>query len=89
MYDRTFKLILPAKDIENESTVTKRTGQKEYTLIRSINIYNNKGSKQTIDAEKGAVFLADERGNFSAYSGDTELVWCLSYDELYNFVTRR
>ncbi len=82
------KVILPASEIPNGSTVTKRTGLKEYTLQRFIRVYVAPGESEEIRAKNGTVFLCDRRGQvyFDAYPGETELVWSLDEGRLHRYL---
>lgn len=81
-------LILPAKLIPDESTVTKRTGLKEYTLRSSIKIvpYIENGDEYVKNdpvevTSEGSLFLID--GNpygpygYTCISEETLLRWVL------------
>ena len=68
------KVILPARIIPLGSTVTKRTGTKEYVLRDRITVYDNGDSKQEIIASDGAVYLSSE-GCANAIASETNLVW--------------
>lgn len=80
------RVVLPASDVPSGSIVTKRTGQKEMTLHRSITIYNENKTSQTIDAAPGSVFLIDDRGTINAISGSTEILWSVSEKTLFNYL---
>lgn len=66
------KLVLPLHMIKDEVTITKVTGQKEYTVRREIKIFGCDGTK-SIKCDPGAVFLVDQNGNANALSDTAEV----------------
>ena len=83
----TIKIILPASQIPEDATVTKRTGKQEYRLTRVIKVYsNNTEERHEIAAKDGAVFLGGRAGQFNAYPGSTELVWITTRERLDYFL---
>lgn len=78
-------VILPARAIPNGSTVTKRTGKAEFTLVDRITIYADKNvdtKPQQIEAGPGVMFLIGPRGGINAISDQTKLVWITNVEML-------
>jgi len=70
------KVLLPAHEIPDKAIVTKRTGEKEYVLRRSITVYREDGEKTTVTANDGTVFLVDPRtGDANAFGAGKVLGW--------------
>jgi hypothetical protein len=82
-----FKVLLPASEIPINSTVTKKTGEKEYRLLDSIKIYNEKGEPQVIKGE-GVLYLVDG-DSINAISGDKVLGWQIEEADLLGFLQLR
>lgn len=75
------RLLLRAKYIDDGATVTKPTGQKKYTLRRSIKIYGENQQEITCDVDN--VFLVDEQGNINMIADSTELMVYMNIGDLY------
>ncbi len=88
MEHRVIKVILPASEIPLGSTVTKRTGTSEYTIVESITIHKEGGGKQVIKAEDDNRFLMPEGDSrsISSVSGATELAWVTDFETLKEFL---
>jgi len=87
---KTIKVIVPAWQIPDEATVSKRTGTKKYLLRRKITIYNHsteKESPQNIEAKENTVFLVSTNGNIEAYGGKVELIWYTDYHGICSFLS--
>jgi hypothetical protein len=69
------KVILPIKELPEDSVVTKLTGTKKYRVRKDIRVYSQTGSLQTISAEGGSRLLLAENGDSNAINGDTEVIW--------------
>lgn len=76
------KLILPAREIPGGSTVTKVTGNVTYVIRDSIKVYGTPEVQQEIKAIDGVRFIVNERGDINAVSGNTELAWVVSTEQL-------
>lgn len=83
------KLILPANQIPEGATVTKRTGESEYCLRRSLKMYTAGAAMKEIKADDGCVFLVGPSGNVNIHSGETELAWVVEENELYYWLDER
>jgi len=81
MIPDTIKVVLPACSIPVDSLVTKRTGQKVYTLRKEIRIFGT-SERRGITADAGVLFLVSENGDINAIPAGTELVWSATADEL-------
>jgi hypothetical protein len=77
-----FRILLRASEIPEGSIVTKRTGEKEYELVRSVSVYGQDGGPIQIDAQDGNVFLGDGGNKFQAFSCSKELMWKLEESDL-------
>lgn len=85
-----FKLLLPAGYIPDGSAVSKRTGEVQYTLKRSLRIYNHDTSApNAVEGKDGTVFLVGERGAIDAYPSTTLLQWVVDGRELLDWLERR
>lgn len=80
------KVILQAKHIPLDSKVTKRTGEKIYTLRNRIRVFNETGAVQEIKAQEDARFIVAENGDTNAIDGACELVWHADPDMLQDFL---
>lgn len=69
------KVILEASKIPLESVVTKRSGEKKYTLREKLIVYSKEWKSQALLAESGTRFLVGENGDANVVPGDMELVW--------------
>lgn len=69
------KVLLPANEIPVGSRVTKRTGDKVYTLRNEIKVFGLANSNQVLKGEDGVRFLIAPDGNAGAVDGQTELLW--------------
>lgn len=86
--EKEIKVILPAEDIPDYSTVTKLNGTKLYTLRKSIKIHDrNKAQPTEIAANDACVFLLaqDCATAIDCHEIDKELVWHTDCDALSNF----
>lgn len=81
------EVLLPAGDIPDGSTVTKRTGAKEYILKHKIKIYADKNSgttPQVLEAD-GVKYLTGD-GAINAISDNVVLIWKTTTGELHRFL---
>ena len=77
------KLLIKASDVPKGECVTKRGGEKRYTIRGEVNIYQMPPTpKQVIKAEEGTVFLVSADGEINVISGDTEVLWVTTLDNL-------
>ncbi len=75
------KMVVQAKNLEDGVTVTKRTGQKEYKIKRSIKIYGD--NRKEIKCDVDNIFLVDAEGNLTQIKETTELLAHISTDTLF------
>lgn len=69
-------ILLPASDIPAGSTVTKRTGDKEYILRDRITAYGENGKGMELTPDAGMRFMVDPTtGNANIISGDKIICW--------------
>ena len=71
----TFRLLMAARDIPLESTVTKRNGDNRYTIRDRINVFSENGEVRFIMADNTSRLLVSETGDATAIGQDTELLW--------------
>lgn len=76
-----FKVIVQASNLEDGSIVTKKTGQKEYTVKRRIKIYGE--NRQEIKCDVDNIFLVDADGNINQIKDSTELLLHVSAYNLH------
>lgn len=86
------KLILEAKSIPVGSTVTKKTGEKEYTIRDDIKIYGSTSPEQKetlreLKADAGTRFMVSNDGNINIIQGDLELIWHVEPNVLYDWLS--
>lgn len=95
---KTLQLLICASEIPLGSTVTKRTGEKLYTLRDRIKVWpaNDGESKNTpvpepneIKAIGEARFLVAENGDASVVDGSTLLRWKVEDDDLLAWLQER
>lgn len=70
------KLVLPASMLPDGSKVTKVSGEKRYTIRRSIQVYVKAGvtlQPQLLPAGDGVVFLVSAEGDATAYPATVEV----------------
>ena len=78
-----FKVILPAKNIPDNATVTKFTKDGvPHTLLRSLKVFSEDPKERREIKSEGVVFLLSQTGNISAVPETTELVCMLSFEQL-------
>lgn len=78
------KVILHVREIPIGAVVTKITGQKRYIVKDKIQIFGDP-SRREIKADDNTRFLYAENG-ISCVSGDLEVVWELTDDQLSQFL---
>lgn len=84
---------MPVQDIPLGSTVTKKTGEKEYTLRDDIKIWGSTQEQtenlRELKADDGTRFLISKNGDISIISGETEMLWHVDNQTLYNFLYQK
>lgn len=83
---KMFKILLPANEIPLGSTVTKRTGEKPYTLKDRIRIFGETGDARELKATDGTRLLVSETGDANVVGGETELLWYAEEFELLDLL---
>ena len=85
------KLLLPAKDIPDESIVTKLTGEKRYVIRSFIKIFGGTNHTNEIKCDDNTKFILsiDIFPSINAISGETALLWEVESDELINFLQEK
>lgn len=81
------KVILEASQIPIGSLVSKVKGEKQYVLLDTIRIFGPNDEPRVIKAEGGARFLSYKNGDFNVVNSDTELVWVVDANTLYDWMT--
>ena len=75
------KILLPARLIPIGSNVTKRTGEKVYTIKNEIRFFGGEDKFPTIRSDKDTRFLVADN-SIVVVSGETELLWEVDSDTL-------
>jgi hypothetical protein len=80
-------VLMYAKDVPLGSTVTKRTGAKEYTISDQVRIFHadQKTKPTVIPAVDGARFIASGT-DFNAVAPETVLVWIVEPEALAEYL---
>ena len=77
MEEKIYKILLPIYAVPNDTTITKKTGEKEYKVQRKIRIFaKDKEQQQEIIAKDGTAFIVplDGRGNINVVVNTTEVI---------------
>jgi len=82
---RAIKVILPARDIPEGSTVTKITGTKKYTISSTVKFYGGEEKYPHVESDGTVRFLLSEGGDVNVISHNLELKWKVSPQELVDF----
>jgi hypothetical protein len=77
------KVLIAVKEIPIGSTVTKKNGEKVYTVRDKIQFFGEKG--QVINPEDGTRFLVAME-DISIVSGEKEVLWDATPRELYEYI---
>jgi|CXWL01.1.fsa_nt_gi phage-related protein len=72
--DQTIKVILAAGDIPDGATVTKVTGEQQFTLKRNLKIYGEHGVEITNTSDK-VLFMVSSGGVINTIDKDKMLCW--------------
>ncbi len=83
------KLILPAGEIPVGSVVTKKNGEKQYTLKDKIRIFDANQNTTTINASDGTKLLVADTGDANVIKDDVELVWEAEEYQVISYVENR
>lgn len=91
------KVLIQARSIPVGSSVTKKTGEKPYTLRDDVKIYGatreqgeaKSAEMRELKADEGTRFLISQNGDISIISGDVELLWHVSEETLYEYLYMR
>lgn len=67
------KLVVPLSMVPSGEVVTKRNGEKPYTVAREIKIFGE--NPAVIKACEGVVYLSDGTQTYTAVKDSTEVVW--------------
>lgn len=68
------RIIIAASQVPPDSQVTKKTGQKLYTLRHRLRIFGDGPTKETLPGE-GKVFLVANNGDSNVIPLEEEVVW--------------
>lgn len=83
----SLRILLPAGEIPSGSVVTKRTGEKEYTLVQEVTIYGpEKNQERIIKSDENSRFLDSGNGQFNAVGSQTLLLWRAERWELQEYL---
>ena len=82
------KMLMPAENIPLGQTVTKKNGEKPYTIRDCVKIYGDAdpNRQRELKADDGTRFLISESGDINVINGDVELVWIVDDYDLYRFL---
>ena len=86
------KVILPAGEIPEFSTVTKINGEKPYTLQYSVKIHKiDDANPVVIESDSNCVFLIAQKDAYAinTHAKNKELVWHTDTDALSNFLAEQ
>lgn len=73
------RVLLHASEIPDGAAVSKRTGDKLYTLRHNVVFWDEKGVKQTVVE---GFFIVDTQGNINQVKPLTMLHWNITADDL-------
>jgi hypothetical protein len=78
------RVLIKASELPDGQVVTKRNGEKLYTLRHAIHVHGSGDiPSQQINASKGARFLVSSDGSVNAISDATEVLTELDFNLLY------
>jgi hypothetical protein len=78
------RVLIRASELPDGQVVTKRTGEKRYTLRHAIHVHGSGDiPSQQINADKGARFLVSSDGSVNAIADATEVLAELDFNLLY------
>jgi hypothetical protein len=82
------KVLMQAYDIPLESSVTKKNGEKKYTIRDRVKIFGDTDPERQKElvADDGTRFLVSEKGDINVIAGETELVWHIEMERLHDFL---
>lgn len=84
------KLLIEAREIPDNATVSKRTGDKKYTLSRTLKIYNEGAEPTVINADANTVFIqAGISVSINAINAETLLHWHVREEDLAAWLEKR
>jgi len=77
---------MPLRDIPIGSKVSKKTGDKIYTIRDQIKIYGGQDLTKEIKVSEGTRFLVAENGDIQVVDGNLEFLWHVEYHTLFSFL---
>ena len=80
------KVLMPVSEVPIGSTITKKTGEKEYTVREKIRIFGDNTHQKEICADDNTRFLISDNGDINVISGDTEVLWLVTSEKLYQYL---
>lgn len=89
------KVIMPAGELPNGARVTKKTGEKVYTLRDEVRMFattsgaGDQAVVHKLTAGEGARFIVGENGDGAAIPSTLELVWHTFENDLRHFLDER
>lgn len=84
------KVILPAKMIPDNSTVTKINGHTKLLLVSNIPVYSEDvGGKCLVINAEGVKYLVGGIGGITAIKDDQQLVWHVPDSDLLQWLNNR
>ena len=80
---REMRVLREARYIPDGEPVTKRGGDKLYTLRHHVTVYRENEPKRVLEPGTGKLFLVDkETGDMTEFASDKILAWSASCDDL-------
>ena len=76
------KVLIAVGRLPNGSSVTKRTGEKQYTVRREIRIWEVDGTAKVIKADESARFLVTAGGEINTMGAGVEVIWHATLEEV-------
>jgi hypothetical protein len=81
------KVLFLVEHIPLNSTVTKKTGNKRYTLRDKLRVFNEDYIQQELKAIDGTRFLVGDTGDANVVGSNTELVWIVDEEQFLQYLT--
>lgn len=82
-----FKLLVSLYEVPNGAIVTKRTGEKNYTVQRSLRIFTEgESGLKEVKCDSGFVFLVQNNGDVNAVIESKEVCWHASEQDVRNLL---
>jgi hypothetical protein len=84
------KLLIPIKDVPEGERVTKKTGEKLYTVRDRIRIFSDDVNvRKEIKADDGVRFLVNDNGDVNAVDAKSEYIWYVDVDTAAQWLSQQ